>query len=213
MIGIIGGTGPQGRGLAYRLALAGIDVMIGSRKADKGRAAAEELQDLGSGQVEGGANGDLPGRSDMLLVAVPHEGMADTLRPLADQVLGQVVMSAVNHLGFAGGPHLVVVPAGSSAQEVAELLPDARVTTAFNNVSAVHLMDHDHVFDEDVLVCGDDQDAVTQTTDLVNRLAGLRGVNAGPLTHAATVEAMTAMLISINKAHKVNAGVRVVGLP
>lgn len=212
MIGIIGGTGPQGQGLAYRLAMAGVDVMIGSRKADKGRAAAEGLQHLGSGRVEGGANGELPGRSDMLLVAVPHEGMADTLGPLADQVTGQVVMSAVNHLGFAGGPHLVSVPAGSSAQEVAELLPGGKVTTAFNNVSAVHLMDTDHVFDEDVLVCGDDPGAVAQTIDLVDRLDGLRGVNAGPLSHAATIEAVTAVLISVNKAHKVNAGVRIVGL-
>lgn len=212
MIGIIGGTGPQGRGLAYRFALAGIDVAIGSRSAEKGQAVAADLRELGSGAVQGMANEELCDRSDMLLVTVPYDGMAATLAPLAGQVGGRVVMSAVNRLGFAGGPHAVPVPAGSAAQEVTELLPSATVTTAFNHVSAVHLIDRDHTFDEDVLVCGDDADAISATTDLVDRVEGLRGVNAGPLTHAATVEAMTAMMISINKAHKINSGVRIVGL-
>ncbi len=213
MIGIIGGTGPQGKGLAYRLSGAGIDVVLGSRSAEKGEAAAAELMAMGgSGTVTGAANGDLPGRCDLLLVAVPYEGLADTLKPLAGDVDGQVVMSAVNRLGFKGGPHAVPVEAGSSAHEVAELLPGARVTTAFNNVSAVHLIDPTHTFDEDVLVCGDDAEAVAATTGLVDRIEGLRGVASGPLVHAATIEAMTAVIISINKANRINGGVRIAGL-
>lgn len=220
VIGIIGGTGPQGKGLAYRLAGAGIDVLLGSRSAEKGEAVAAELTAMGSegtsgegaGTIAGAANGDLPGRCDVLLVAVPYEGLADTLKPLAEDVDGQVVMSAVNRLGFKGGPHAVPVEAGSSAHEVAELLPRARVTTAFNNVSAVHLIDPTHAFDEDVLVCGDDDEAVARTTELVNRIEGLRGVPSGPLVHAATIEAMTAVIISINKANKINGGVRIAGL-
>ncbi|CAN5119885.1 NADPH-dependent F420 reductase [soil metagenome] len=212
MIGIIGGTGPQGKGLAYRLAVAGIDVLLGSRSADKGEAVAAELAGAGAGTVMGAANGDLPGRCEMLLVAVPYDGLDDTLGPLADDVDGQVVMSAVNRLGFKGGPHPVPVEAGSSAQQIAALLPGGRVTTAFNNVSAVHLMDEGHVFDEDVLVCGDDAEAVVLTTALVDRVAGLRGVPSGPLHHAATIEAMTAVIISINKSHKTNAGVKISGL-
>lgn len=212
MIGIIGGTGPQGQGLAYRLALAGIDVLLGSRSAEKGEAVAAELAGIGTGKVLGAANADLPTRSDRLLVAVPYDGLADTLRPLGQDVEGMVVMSAVNRLGFKGGPHPVAVEAGSSAAEVATLLPGARVTTAFNNVSAVHLRDPDHVFDEDVLVCGDDAEAVALTIALVDQVHGLRGVASGGLAHAATIEAMTAVIISINKAHKTNAGLRITGL-
>lgn len=212
MIGIIGGTGPQGKGLAYRLSVAGVDVLLGSRSAEKGEAVAAELADVGPGQVQGAANADLPGRCDVLLVAVPYEGLADTLTPLAGDVDGQIVMSAVNNLGFKGGPHALPVPAGSSAQEIAELLPGARVTTAFNNVSAVHLIDSGHAFDEDVLVCGDDADAVAQTVAIVDKVAGLRGVAAGPLRNAITIEAMTAVIISINKAHKINGGLRITGL-
>ncbi|HUG83415.1 MAG TPA: NADPH-dependent F420 reductase [Euzebya sp.] len=212
MIGIIGGTGPQGQGLAHRLSMAGIDVLLGSRSAEKGEAVAAELSGHGTGKIFGSANSDLPARSDMLLVAVPYSGLADTLGPLGGDVHGSVVMSAVNHLGFKGGPHPVAVDAGSSAQEVAVLLPGARVTTAFNNVSAVHLRDRDHVFDEDVLVCGDDAEAVARTIALVDRVHGLRGVASGGLAHAATIEAMTAVIISINKAHKTNAGLRITGL-
>ncbi len=213
MIGIIGGTGPQGKGLAYRLSAAGIDVVLGSRSAEKGEAVAAELVAMGGpGAVEGMANPDLPSRCHILLVAVPYEGLSDTLAPLRGDVDGQVVMSAVNRLAFKGGPHAVPVEAGSSAHEVAQLLPGARVTTAFNNVSAVHLIDPTHTFDEDVLVCGDDAEAVALTTGLVDRLKGLRGVASGPLVHAATIEAMTAVIISINKANRINGGLRIAGL-
>jgi 8-hydroxy-5-deazaflavin:NADPH oxidoreductase len=213
VIGIIGGTGPQGRGLAFRLAAAGVDVLVGSRSAERGEQVAREVAAAGvPGRLEGAANGDLPRRTDALLVAVPYDGLADTLKPMAGDVDGHVVMSAVNHLGFAGGPHALAVPAGSSANEVADLLPGGRVVTAFNNVSANHLLDAGHTFDEDVLVCGDDADAVATTVALVDRIPGLRGVAAGRLVHAATVEAMTALIIAVNKAHRVTAGVRITGL-
>ncbi len=214
MIGIIGGTGPQGRGLAFRLAQVGLDVAIGSRSADKGEAAAAEVAEMvdGAAAVKGAVNADLPAMSDMLLVTVPYDGLAATLAPLADECAGMVVMSAVNNLSFAGGPHAVPVEAGSAAQEVAALLPDARVTTAFNNVSASHLGDVDHAFDEDVLVCGDDPDAVEEVVGICSRVMGLRGVACGPLRHAATIEAMTALIITVNKAQGVTAGVRITGL-
>lgn len=213
MIGIIGGTGPQGKGLAYRLADAGIDVLIGSRSAERGARIAAEIDAMGgSGSVQGTVNTELPGRSEMLLVAVPYGGLADTLRPLGDAVSDTVVMSAVNNLSFVGGPHPAPVDAGSAAEEIAGLLPGARVTTAFNNVSSGHLLDTDHDFDEDVLVCGDDADAVALTVNLADRVPGLRGVACGPLRLSATVEAMTAVIISVNKTHKVTAGLRITGL-
>lgn len=217
MIGIIGGTGPQGKGLALRLAIEGVDIMVGSRRTEKGEGVAAELTETlagrdGVGSITGGANGDLPATVDTLLVAIPYEGVADTLAPLAAAVDGHVVMSAVNALSFKGGPHPIALEAGSCAQQIAGLLPGARVTTAFNNVSANHLLDLDHTFDEDVLVCGDDADAVTATVELADRVTGLRGVRCGPLRLAGTVEAMTAVVICVNKAYKVTAGVRITGL-
>ena len=214
MIGIIGGTGPQGRGLAYRLGVAGVDVLIGSRSAERGGEVAAEVAGLvgGAGTIEGAANTDLPERVDQLLVAVPYDGLAATLAPMAGRLDGKIVMSAVNNLSFKGGPHAVPVEAGSAAQEIAGILPGARVTTAFNNVSASHLLDVDHTFDEDVLVCGDDAEAVAETVALADRVAGLRGVAVGPLRLASTVEAMTAVIIAVNKAHKVTAGLRITGL-
>lgn len=213
MIGIIGGTGPQGKGLAYRLADAGVDVLIGSRSAERGANAASDIAAMtGSGRVEGTVNDELPDRSEMLLVAVPYVGLADTLRPFADRTVGKVVMSAVNNLTFLQGPQALPVEAGSAAEEVAEVLPGALVTTAFNNVSASHLLDTSHHFDEDVLVCGEDEGAITQTLELVNRVPGLRGVACGGLRLASTVEAMTALIISVNKRHQVTAGVRLTGL-
>ena len=214
MIGIIGGTGPQGRGLAYRLARAGVDVLIGSRDPERGIAAAEEVALLAGGgaTMQGAGKAELPARADMLLVTVPYEGLEATLGPLADEVGDMVVMSAVNKLSFAGGPQALPVEAGSSAEEVTRLLPAARVTTAFNNVSATHLRNTEHVFDEDVLVCGDDDEAVKRTVELASQVEGLRGVACGPLRLAFTIEAMTAVVISVNATHGVTAGLRITGL-
>ncbi|WP_370328108.1 NADPH-dependent F420 reductase [Euzebya sp.] len=214
MIGIIGGTGPQGRGLALRFARAGLDVLIGSR--DPARAAdvaADVPRGDGAGVVEGAANGDLPGRCDVLVLTVPYDALDATLGQLADAVGDHLVLSAVNNMGFEDGrPVPLEVPAGSAAHEIAARWPDARVCTAFNTVSAVHLRNLDHDFDEDVLVCGDDRDAVAAVTALIDRIEGLRGVDVGDLAQAATVEAMTPMIVSINKRNGVNAGVRIVGL-
>lgn len=215
MIGIIGGTGPQGKGLALRLAIAGTDVVVGSRSPSRGRDVAGELTARlpeGAASISGCANRDLPRTAEHLLVAIPYDGVADTLRAIADDVDGHVVMSAVNRLAFAGGPHPAPVPAGSAAQEIAGLLPGGRVVTAFNNVSARRLLDLSHAFEEDVLVCGDDHEAVRVAVALADRVAGLRGVACGPLRLAAAIEGMTAVVISVNSAHTVTAGVRLTGL-
>ena len=212
MIGILGGTGPQGRGLAARLARGGQAVVVGSRTASKAEEVASKLSAEAGVDITGGENQALARQCRTLLVCVPYDGLTDTLEPLADVVDGQVVISVVNPLSFAGGgPAPVSVPAGSAAQAIAELLPRGRVTTAFNNLSATNLTDSTHNFDEDVLVCGDDEQAVGQTIDLVERIVGLRGVAVGPLRHAATVEALTAVLIGINRANTITAGVRITG--
>lgn len=207
-LGFLGGTGPQGRGLAQRLAAAGHEVVIGSRSAERAADVAAGLPG-----ARGLANADVPAASDAVFVTVPYDGMAATLTPLAASLKGMLVISCVNALGFdARGPFAPVVEAGSAAEEVAALLPGALVTCAFNSVSASHLVDPDHVFDEDVWVCGDDDDAVRRTVALADAIDGMRGVAVGALRLAATVEALTAVLISVNKRHGVAAGVRLTGL-
>jgi 8-hydroxy-5-deazaflavin:NADPH oxidoreductase len=215
-VGIIGGTGPQGRGLAYRFARAGLRVLIGSRSTERGRQAAEELSALPgvTQSAEGGDNAFACG-ADVVVIAVPWEGHAATVAELAPLLTGgKIVVDCVNPLGFdKQGPFALPVPEGSAAEQAAMLLPEARVCAAFHHVSAALLTDPEvERIDLDVLVLGDDRAAAEQVQAIADRVAGMRGVFAGRLRNAGQVEALTANLIAINKRYKVHAGVRVTDL-
>lgn len=215
-VGILGGTGDQGRGLAYRLGRGGLSVRIGSRTAGRGEQAAAEvaaLPGVGPGLVTGGANG-YACAADVVIVAVPWSAHADTLRELAPTLQGRIVVDCVNPLGFDGrGPFAVRVEEGSAAEQAAALLPGARVCGAFHHVSAALLADPavDRI-ELDVLVVGDDRDAAAVVQAVAQRIDGMRGLWAGRLRNAGQVEALTANLIAINKRYKVHAGVRVTDL-
>ena len=211
-IGILGGTGPQGRGLGRRFANAGHEVVLGSRDAGRAQQAADGLADAGN--VSGAANADAA-RSDLVVVAVPYEGHADLLTSLAAELEGKVVVDCVNPLGFdKQGPFPLEVPDGSAAQEAQRLLPGSTVVAAFHHVSAV-LLDDPAVTDVpgDVLVLGEDREACAQVIDLVPAIPGARGVYAGRLRLAHTVESFTANLIAVNRRYKTHAGIAVTGLP
>lgn len=215
-IGVLGGTGPQGRGLAYRFARAGHRVLIGSRRTDRGEAAAAELRALpgaGAGTVEGGDN-PFACTADVVIVAVPWEGHADLLVSLRDALRGKVVVDCVNPLGFdERGPYPLPVAEGSAAQQAAALLPSSTVCAAFHHVSAVTLVDPGASQVElDVLVLGEDRAATARVQALADRIDGMRGVYAGRLRNAGQVEALTANLIAINRRYKTHAGIRVSGL-
>lgn len=213
-VGILGGTGDQGRGLAYRFARAGHPVRIGSRSADRGVAAAAELAALpGAGPVSGGDNGYACG-ADLVIVAVPWTGHGELVASLAEPLSGKVVVDCVNPLGFdRHGPYPLKVEEGSAAQQAAALLPESRVCAAFHHVSAALLADPEVAQMElDVLVLGDDRDAVAQVQALAYRIPGMRGIYAGGLRNAGQVEAFTANLIAINKRYKAHAGIRVTDL-
>ncbi len=211
VVGILGGTGDQGRGLAIRLALAGQRVLIGSRAFERAQAAAEEIAQVTGGPVEGGANAEVARRSDVVIVAVPFDGHAATLRELAEPLRGKVVVDCVNPLGFGKqGPFALEVPEGSAAQQAEAILPESRVTAAFHHVSAELLANLDIAeIDLDVLVLGDDREAVGLVQALACRIKGVRGVHAGRLRNAGQVEALTANLIAINKRYGVHAGIRI----
>jgi hypothetical protein len=217
-VGILGGTGPQGRGLAYRLARAGQRVRIGSRSTDRGAQAAAEIAKL-PGVVSGLVNGNhVSGGdnayacdADAVIVAVPWEGHGDLLSSLAGPLTGKIVVDCVNPLGFdKQGPYVLPVPEGSAAQQAETLLPQSRVCAAFHHVSAVLLIDPEvTAMDLDVLVLGDDRDAVAVVQALAGRIEGMRGIHAGRLRNAGQVEGLTANLIAINKRYKAHAGVRI----
>jgi 8-hydroxy-5-deazaflavin:NADPH oxidoreductase len=206
-IGVLGGTGEQGRGLAHRLALAGQRVIIGSRDAARAAGIAAEV---GNG-VAGRANEECARTSDLVIVAVPWDGHAALLTSLREALTGKVVVDCVNPLGFdKQGAFALDVEEGSAAQQAAGILVDSRVVAAFHHISAVLLLDETvESIDTDVLVLGDDREATDLVQALAGRITGIRGVYAGRLRNAGQVEAMTANLISINRRYKVHAGLRV----
>ena len=208
-IAVLGGTGPQGRGLARRFAAAGLDVVLGSRDAARASAAAAALAEVG--RVRGASNSEAAAAGDIVLVVVPWDGHAELLESLRSELAGKVVVDCVNPLGFdKQGAYALPVPEGSATQQATAILTESRVVGAFHNVSAVLLEDPDvERVDTDVLVLGDDREA----TDLVQALAdvvpGMRGLYGGRLRNAHQVEAFTANLISVNRRYKAHAGVRV----
>ncbi len=211
-VGVLGGTGPQGKGLALRWAKAGIRVVIGSRSAERAAAAAAELaEQSGTDLVTGGDNAECAATADVVLVAVPWEGHGDLLESLRDQLVGKIVIDCVNPLGFdKQGPFALAVEEGSAAQQAEKLLPESRVTAAFHHVSAVHLVDLSIAeLDTDVLVLGDDRDATDLVRALADAVPGMRGVFGGRLRNAHQVEALTANLIAINRRYKAHAGIRI----
>jgi NADPH-dependent F420 reductase len=215
-IAVIGGTGPQGKGLAYRFARHGHRVVLGSRAADRAEAAAEEIAArLPDADVTGTANADAAVGADVVVLAVPYDGHDDLVTSLGDALAGKVVLSCVNPLGFdKQGPYGLDVPGGSAAETAAALVPDARVVGAFHHVSAPTLWgDADYLDHEDVLVCGDDVEAKQVAIELARAVTGRDGVDAGRLRIARQLEPWTAVLISINKRYKTRSGTAISGLP
>jgi 8-hydroxy-5-deazaflavin:NADPH oxidoreductase len=218
VVGILGGTGPQGRGLGVRLAAAGQRVLLGSRDAERAAEVAEDVarraEPAAAGaavSVRGGSNADVAGAADLVVVAVPLAGHAATLAELAEPLAGKVVVDCVVPMGFDElGAYVLEVPEGSVTQQAAALLPDSSVVGAFHHVSAVLLEDLSRpTLDGDVLVVGDVREATDLVQALAGRLPGMRGVYAGRLRNAAQVEALTINLVSVNRRYKAHAGIRV----
>jgi 8-hydroxy-5-deazaflavin:NADPH oxidoreductase len=218
VVGILGGTGPQGRGLGVRLAAAGQRVLLGSRDAGRASEVAADValraEPAAAGaavSVQGGSNVDVAGLADLVIVAVPFAGHVATLAELAAPLAGKVVVDCVVPMGFDElGAYVLEVPEGSVTQQAAALLPDSPVVGAFHHVSAVLLEDLSKpTLDGDVLVVGDVREATDLVQALAGRLPGMRGVYAGRLRNAAQVEALTINLVSVNRRYKAHAGIRV----
>jgi NADPH-dependent F420 reductase len=218
VVGVLGGTGPQGRGLAVRLAASGQRILLGSRDADRAAEVATEvagraLPAAGTAEVwvQGGSNVDVAGAADLVIVAVPYAGHAATLADLASPLAGKVVVDCVVPMGFDElGAYALDVPEGSVTQQAAALLPDSFVVGAFHHLSAVLLEDLSKpTLDGDVMVVGDDRAATDTVQALAGRLPGMRGIYSGRLRNARQVEALTINLVSVNRRYKVHAGIRI----
>lgn len=210
-VGVLGGTGNQGKALATRWAHAGVRVVVGSRRAERAQQAAAGIAETAGGDVTGQDNAGCAAAADLVVAALPWDGHEETLRELAEPLAGKIVVDCANPLGFdKQGPYALSVPEGSAAQQAAELLPESRVTAGFHHVSAVKLADLgiQHV-DLDVLVLGDDREATNVVRELADIIPGVRGIYGGRLRNAHQVEAFTANIIAINRRYKAHAGLRI----
>ena len=219
-VAVIGGTGPQGKGLGYRFARHGHDVVLGSRAAGKAQAVAEEVSERlalvgGTGSAQGASNADAVAAADVVLLAVPYDGHDELVASLAGGLAGKTLISCVNPLAFdKRGAHGRVIGQGesSAAESAAELAPQATVVGAFHNVSAVGLWGEDEFLDEDVIVVGDSAEAKQVAIDLATAVTSRPGVDGGQLRLSRVLEPFTALLISINRKYKTHSGIRVTGL-
>jgi len=214
-IAVLGGTGAEGSGLAFRWAHAGLTVVIGSRQENKAQAMAAQLNALLRRSVVAGAdNATAAARGDVIVMTVPYTAATATALSVKEHLVGKVFIDVTVPL-VPPKVDCVQLPDGRSAVEqlAGKLGPDVSVVAAFQNVGAHHLKDLAHAIECDVLVCGDSRAARDAAVALAEA-AGLVGIHAGGLANAAAAEAMTSVLIAINKAYKAKAsGIRITGLP
>jgi len=211
-IGLIGGTGKEGRGLALRWARAGHRIVIGSRDAARAEASARELSGVAGVEIAGGDNG-AAAACEVVAVCVPYAAQAETLAPLRAALAGKIVIDLVVPLAPPQVTRVRIPDGGSAALEAHQALDGAaRIVAALHHVSSVHLADLGHAMAGDVLVAGDDAPAKEIVLGLIREL-GMRGVDAGPLVNATALEAMTPVLLYMNKKYKrVGLGLRIAGL-
>ncbi|MBK6319914.1 MAG: NADPH-dependent F420 reductase [Dehalococcoidia bacterium] len=214
-LAFVGGTGPEGLGLAMRFAKAGHEVAIGSRSAERGEEGAERIRETVPGAVaSGGDNASVVGDADVVFLTFPYSGQQATLDALSGALAGKLVCNVVAPLEFQQGVGAVALNvAGSSAlQEAIAQLPASRVVSAFQNMSAEELQHLDHQIDADVLVCGRDAEAKQLVIGLANQIEGVRGIDAGGPSQSRYVEMLTSLLINLNRKHKTQSSIRIVGL-
>jgi hypothetical protein len=214
-VAVLGGTGKEGSGLVLRWAEAGYRVIIGSRSAQRAADAAYEANDiLGEEYVIGLENTEATEQANVVVLCVPYEAQLSTLETVRPYLDGKILVDVTVPLMPPNVRQVTLPERGAAVLDTQAILNgvDVRVVAAFQNVSAVHLRRSEHSVDCDVLICGDDPDAKNEVMHLVEA-AGMRGIDAGPLVNAVAAEALTPVLLYINKRYGIsNAGIRITGL-
>lgn len=215
-VGILGGTGPAGRALAARLASVGLDVVVGSRSAERAGMTCQEIHKRWPDHrlaLEPGENEAAAG-AELVVVATPWDAAASTAASVAGQLAGKVVVSMGNALSVEDGElRAVIPPLGSVAAGVQDAVRDALVSAAFHHLPARTLGDLSRPIVGDVLICTDSEPALEVTADLARRIPSLRPLHAGSLATASAVEAFTAVLLSVNKRYRARTVLRLDGIP
>jgi len=212
-VGVLGGTGPAGRGVAIRLASAGYDVILGSRDELRAGVTAAALVPRGPGVVRGATN-EVAADCDLVIVATPYDSAVATVKALKSALAGKIVISMVNALAKEGREMVPLYPArGSMAAQLAFALPESTIVGAFHHLPASDMEDLDSDLDADVVIFSDDAPARDVVAALVNEMPGLRAIIAGSMSLASAIEAFTAVCISVNIRHKAHSYVKLAGLP
>lgn len=213
-VAVLGGTGKEGKGLAYRWAKAGYKVNIGSRDAARAQETAKELLGLleGEAYVEGMSNGEAALKSNIVVLSVPYSAHESTLESVKTELKGKILVDVTVPLVPPKVSTVQMPAAGSAAQAARTIVgEDVQVCAAFQNISYEHLMENDNV-DCDVLVTGTSKEARAEVIKLVEA-AGLKGWDAGPIENSVVVEGLTSVLIGINKKYgSTHAGIRITGV-
>lgn len=215
-VGIIGGTGPAGRGLGLRLAAVGMSVGIGSRDPARAVGVVDEMTGMWSARLSGtltGVGNDEAATAELVVLATPWEGAVQTVTELAGSLEGRVLVSMASALVREGREMLPLVhPRGSVAAAVQAALPRTKVAAAFHHLPAREMKDLDSGLISDVLVCADDPEATAETMSLIERIEGLRPLDAGSLSQAAAIEAFTAVCITLNIRHRAHSTLKLAGI-
>ena len=214
MLSFLGGTGPEGKGLALRFAMAGNEVLIGSRDPTRAVAAVEHIKTLQSSVVAHGMDNDEAAKTgDIIFIAVPMAGHKETISSLRDQLRGKLVIDVTAPIMFQGNKaYAVPVDEGSLALQTQSLLPDSMVASTFHHISASDLLDPAHTLNCDVLVCATNGPAKSDTISLVSQIPGIRPIDGGDLTYSRYAEEFTAVLVNINRIYKGHSSVKFLGI-
>jgi NADPH-dependent F420 reductase len=214
VLAFIGGTGPEGLGLAVRLAAAGHEIVIGSRLPQRAQQAVEKIRGrVPEARVMGMVNQEAVRRGDIVFVTIPFAGHRDTLEALAPAIGPKVVVDVVSPLSFESGKiAAIAVPEGSAAEQAQGLLPEAQVVAAFHHLDASRLMRLERPIEADVLVCADHPEAKKRVMALAEKIEGARALDGGPLANSRYLEEFTVLLLNLNKTYKAHTSLKIAGI-
>jgi NADPH-dependent F420 reductase len=213
-IGIIGGTGPEGLGLAMRFAKAGDQVFVGSRAQERAEEAARKVKEaLPEARVHGLPNAEAVEQAEIVFLTVPWDGHRSTLENLAEAIGDKILVDVVVPMLFdRGQPKAILVDEGSAAQQARAVVRRAKVVSAFHHLDGSGLQNIEHPMQGDVLVCGDHKGAKTKVMGVVEHIEYVRALDAGGLSNSRYLEEWTVLLLHLNRIYKARTGVRIVGI-